>query len=99
MIFVDAIARGRTPWRGGAYCHMISDTSVGELLDFAAALGLHSNWLQHGFRSFPHYDLTPGWRAKAMRLGATYAVRRDFVSAMRRFRERNPEIWTPNSLS
>ncbi|MBD3004807.1 DUF4031 domain-containing protein [Streptomyces sp. 5-10] len=60
-------------WRKGLYytrwCHLTSDTRE-ELHAFAGQLGLKRSWFQdHEIRW--HYDLTPGKRAQAVRLGAT----------------------------
>lgn len=95
MIFVDAIQSGPTPWPGGRFSHLVSDESVGELLKFALSIGLSSRWFQHRSpSSMPHFDVSPGFRAKAIRAGAVAVGRRDYVEAVRRFRERNPEPWT-----
>jgi len=49
-------------------CHMMSDTSLEELHTFADHLGLKREWFQQG--SAPHYDLSQGKRALAVKLGA-----------------------------
>lgn len=91
MIYVDPVQRGAVPWRGGAFSHLISDTSVGELLEFATRLGLRSSWFQHRSpTSMPHFDIAPEYRARAIAAGAVSATLREFVDAMRRYRERNP---------
>lgn len=91
MIFVDRIQRGPTPWPGGRYSHLISDESVGELLEFAKSIGLATAWFQHrGLRAMPHYDVSPGFRARAIAAGARAVDRRGYVEAISRFRERNP---------
>lgn len=95
MILVDQIQRGPTPWPGGRFSHLISDESVGELLQFGRSIGLHVGWFQHrSASSIPHFDVSPGFRAKAIRAGASAVCRREFVDAMRRYRERNPGPWT-----
>jgi len=50
-------------------CHMMSDTSLKELHDFAQQLGLKRSWFQNG--SAPHYDLSKTKRREAIALGAT----------------------------
>jgi len=97
VIFVDSIQRGRAPWKGGAYSHMTSDSNVGELLDFALSLGLRLAWFQHPPRaSHPHYDIAPGVRARALRAGAVAVTRREYVAAVHRLKERNPQLWIPS---
>lgn len=64
---------------------MISDSSVGELLDFATRIKLPMRWFQ-ARASIPHFDLSPGWRAKAIAAGAVAADRREFVEGGRRWR-------------
>lgn len=70
-VYVDQVLpypRARNAcFRAGA-CHMTADT-LDELHAFALRLGLKRAWFQrHGIS--PHYDLTIGRRAEAVRLGA-----------------------------
>lgn len=53
-------------------CHMTTHVGgdVAELHAFAEKLGLKREWFQPG--STPHYDLTAGRRADALRLGALF---------------------------
>lgn len=89
MIFVDDLVRYGAPWSGGVSCHLISDESELELRAFAQGMGLPMHWFQN--RSLPHFDLSPSWRARALKIGATPVDRRGFVEAVRRFRARHPE--------
>lgn len=89
MIYVDEVIGSGAPWAGGRSCHMISDESVGELLDFAKRVGLPLQWFQ-ARASIPHFDLSPRRRARAVAAGALEVDRRGLVEAGRRFRERNP---------
>ncbi len=72
MIYVDALQvypRGKLP--ASSWCHMATDGDLQELHQMAARLGLRRAWFQLGGSGrFPHYDLTPGKRAQALRLGA-----------------------------
>jgi len=61
-------ARALARRTGGRWCHLTADT-VDELHAFAARLGLKRAWFQDHSRH-PHYDLTPGKRAQAVRMGA-----------------------------
>lgn len=95
MILVDPIQSGATPWPGGRFSHLISDESVRELLDFGRTIGLRTSWFQHrSAGSMPHFDVSPGYRAKAIRAGALAVDKRGFVEGMRRYRERNVGPWT-----
>lgn len=49
--------------------HMVSDTSLEELHEFAADLGLRREWFQNE-GSTPHYDVCQSKRQEAIRLGA-----------------------------
>jgi hypothetical protein len=56
-------------WRYSQSCHLMAD-SIEELHKFALEkLGLKITWFQN-HASHPHYDLTPGKRAQAVKLGA-----------------------------
>jgi hypothetical protein len=60
-------ARAVARRNGGRWCHLVAD-SIEELHAFAVALRLRRTWFQN--RGLPHYDLTPGKRAEAIRRGA-----------------------------
>ena len=68
-VYVDPVRKtqrgGRWHWKEGA--HLTADT-VEELVAFGGQLGLKKSWLQNTWT--PHYDVTPGMRRKAIRLGA-----------------------------
>lgn len=68
-VYVDNISTWPTTIRcfKGGSCHLVADT-VEELHGFAAKLGLRRGWFQPS--SWPHYDLTPARREKAVALGA-----------------------------
>lgn len=61
------------PFRGGMYCHMMSDTAgpagIAELHAFARKIGLKRSWFQNKPRH-PHYDLSSQKRAQAIAGGA-----------------------------
>jgi hypothetical protein len=61
-------ARALARRTGGRWCHLTADT-LDELHAFAGRLGLKRAWFQNHPRH-PHYDLTPGKRAQAVRMGA-----------------------------
>lgn len=55
---------------GRLWCHLTAD-SDDELHAFAARLGMQRWWFQDAKRqALRHYDLVPGKRAKAVKLGA-----------------------------
>ncbi len=90
-IYVDplqAVLRNAN-WRWPKACHMIADTLT-ELQRFAEQLGLKRSWFQGPPRhSIPHYDLTPGMRAKAVRMGAEEVDRFAFVEKARTQRDKS----------
>ena len=65
MILVDSIRR----YRSGYWCHMVTDSNLEELHDFASQLGLLRERFQEHPR-LPHYDLRPEMRERALALGA-----------------------------
>lgn len=72
-------------WKLGPSCHLITDGENEELHEFAARLGLKKAWFQTD--GDPHYDLTAGKRALAVRLGAVELEDRPFHEILRRWRE------------
>jgi hypothetical protein len=95
MICVDPIfdteAFKSPQWRYQQACHMYAseDTTVPELVEFAVRIGCKPEWLQ-GVEDgrFPHFDLTPNMRDRAVRAGAVERTRREMGLAMRVWRER-----------
>ena len=61
-------------FRGGS-AHLTADT-LEELHAFAARLGLRRSWFQ-AHPIAPHYDLTPGRQAVALKLGARIVSARE----------------------
>lgn len=94
-VFVDALfeceSRDAQAFRVGArnghrWCHLIADTDD-ELHAFASRLGMRRAWFQAPPKaSHPHYDLTPGRRAKAVALGAFEVDDRTLAQLMRAHR-------------
>lgn len=72
------------PGKKGEWCHMITDGAIDDLHIMALAIGLKPAWYQAD--SFPHYDLTPSKREKAVRLGAVECDRQRFVEIIRSLR-------------
>ncbi len=84
-VYVDRLASTRRSklWRWAHGCHLVADT-VAELHTFARRIGCRRGWFQPN--SFPHYDLTPGRRVRALRQGAKAIDRLELVGLMRRWR-------------
>jgi hypothetical protein len=57
--------------------HLVSDTSLEELHEFAKELGLRREWFQ--VKSIPHYDLTGEHYELAIQRGATLVTSREIV--------------------
>jgi hypothetical protein len=74
---VPAAARLVSHRNGHRWCHMIADTED-ELHALATKIGLRRAWFQGD-----HYDLTPGRRQAAIRIGAIALDRRAFVQKLR----------------
>jgi len=66
--------------------HLVSDTSIEELHEFAQRIGLKREWFQDRSR-YPHYDMTVRWRAKRVEdHGAILVSTKDIIMALRRWR-------------
>ena len=65
MILVDRLRS----YPSGYWCHMVTDSSLEELHDFALRLGLRREQFQRHER-LPHYDLRPPMRERALAFGA-----------------------------
>lgn len=74
VILVDEC---RWPYRGGLWCHLVSDRSFEELHVFAAGIGVPRVAFQGD-----HYDLDEARRAAAMAAGATAVHGREVVRAL-----------------
>jgi hypothetical protein len=66
------------PWRGRVWAHLVSDTSIAELHDFAARLGIP----QRAFQG-DHYDVTDELRDCAIAEGARAVDSRTVIRALR----------------
>jgi hypothetical protein len=64
-------------------CHMLAD-SIEELMAMADNLGLHRRHFQPW--SHPHFDISLGYRGRAVKLGAVEVTRRELVDTMKRYR-------------
>ena len=65
-------------WRGRRWAHLVSDTAIEELHDFAHRLGMPYLAFQGD-----HYDIHTELRATAIDAGATAVAGRDLVVALR----------------
>ena len=78
MVYID---RERNQFRNMIMCHMVADT-IGELLEMADRIGMHRRHFQPG--SHPHFDVSTGYRARAIKAGAIEVDRRGLVEIMKR---------------
>lgn len=79
-ILIDSFQNGaRGPFRyWHRRCgHLVSDSSIEELHEFAASLGLRREWFQR--KSVPHYDLTGAVYDLAVERGAILVSSREIV--------------------
>lgn len=83
--YVDDMIQGlRIPkWLFGKHCHLVADT-IEELHTFAHGIGLRRSWYQH--KTIPHYDLTAGKRATAVRKGAIEITREQLCQMIQKQR-------------
>lgn len=76
MIYVDAAV---WEFKGALWCHLAADT-LDELHEGAKALGLRRQWFQSPTKaSWPHYDLSPKRRSKAVEMGARQIGRHETI--------------------
>ncbi len=71
--------------------HLVSDTSIEELHEFAAQLGLRREWFQR--KSIPHYDLTGAAWERAIELGAILVSSREIVRRAVRIEIEIEVVW------
>jgi hypothetical protein len=67
MILVDDLVDRGAHW--GESCHLASDLSYHELVDFVLDVGIPVHWL-HARKHAPHFDLNKKWRDIAIQNGA-----------------------------
>jgi hypothetical protein len=65
-------------WRGRRWCHLVSDESLEELHDFAAALDIPRRAFQGD-----HYDIPEEHRAEVIAAGAVVVPSRELVRRLR----------------
>lgn len=79
-VYVDALFRhgGSRTFKWPVSCHMYAD-SLDELHRMAEAVGMKRAWFQDR-EGFPHYDLVPARRKKAVELGAKEHTRTEMLA-------------------
>jgi len=65
-------------WQGRRWCHMVSDVSLAELHQFAAACGIP----RRGFQG-DHYDVPEDFRADVVAAGAAEVGSRELLRRLR----------------
>ena len=92
MIYLDGTTQRERLWGLTIVAHMVSDTSLAELKAFAEQLRL-PHYLLKPF-VVPHFELTDGWRRRALAAGAVDCAGPDrhgiYLEALRRFVRENP---------
>jgi hypothetical protein len=82
--YVDELRRYRHgPTHFDSWCHLYCDGGPEELHAFADRLGLKRAWYQDR-PGFPHHDLPPPARERAIALGAIAITARELVRLVRR---------------
>lgn len=76
--YLPSQIKGQARLYGDVWCHMATDGPIQELHDFARSIGLQRSWFQN-HATVPHYDLTPGYRDRAIKAGAEVVRRRELV--------------------
>ena len=92
MIYVEGLTHRMTIWGDGVCAHLISDTSIAELKDFAQYIRIPDYWYIP--LVVPHFELAPWWRRSALSAGAIDCAGKDrqalYLAALRRFLELHP---------
>lgn len=71
------------PFRGQLFCHMMTDNpDLTELHDMAEHIGMRREWFQDK-PHYPHYDLPPVMRARAVAAGAVEITATELVRRCR----------------
>lgn len=84
MIYVDDMFDGQGRGRfSGMWCHMWSDESDEELIEFGKRIGLKESWLQTQNPRFHHFDLRKNKRNQALEAGAKYMNLREWIAIQR----------------
>lgn len=65
-------------WRGQRWCHLVSDTSIDELHDFADSVGIPRRVFQGD-----HYDVPEEYRDEMVAAGAIEVESRELVRRLR----------------
>lgn len=97
MIFVDPLCNNG--WKLGPNSHLFvaPETPIEDLHIFAQSIGLRRAWFQHKPGKLPHYDVTKGKRAVAVRRGAVELTRAETVEILRKWRQ--PTATWPSEFS
>ena len=93
-VYVDSLlaVHHTANWRWTTSCHLMAHTRE-ELHEFATTLGIERRRFQNRL-DFPHYDLWPELRARAVEAGALELGRREFVAKVRELRP----LWAEEDL-
>ena len=76
-------------WKYGYVSHLFCDPgNIEKLHEFAQKIGLKKEWFQNK-PQFPHYDLSPGMRTRAVKSGAEEVSHKDMVDSMNKWRKFN----------
>ena len=71
--------------------HLVSDTSLEELHEFAKKIGMRRYWFQEGKGKHPHYDIWGVVFAKALEAGATLVDSEDIIRGVRKMNTKRPD--------
>lgn len=72
MIFVDRLMNWGMTIRGRTVpsCHLWSNKSTVELIEFGKKIGMKQEWIHTGTTGLEHFDLVPSKRTLAVKNGA-----------------------------
>ena len=80
MIYVD---NAYIRHRGGRYCHLLSDTSLAELIEFGELIGLKRGWMHSD-----HFDVNDRFRGLAVDAGARQCGVKEMIQIRKLYQAR-----------
>ena len=89
-VYVDQLINNLWKMRGRYVknCHLFSDTSTNELIEFAVKIGLKKQWLQKSRIGWVHFDLVESRRKRAIEKGAIEITNREMGKILLEFRKK-----------
>ena len=89
-VYIDSMNK---PYGRMIMCHMVADSQE-ELLNMARKIGLNIRWLQYPNTYKEHFDISLGYKAKALAHGAKEISRKELGAFLKSRKSSSPCIKT-----